>query len=161
MDKLPNKMSLVLGDWSGDGHGKTSKVLVATNKTVQEIQDAYKASCKLTGVEFNHNEDYTERKRNYVERRKFQISVDYESGIKITSEVNKALAKHGMKIPKYILDEDFNDSEQEFTKLWFDFVKLSLPDLKYKIIEDNIPCINGHYDINLNVQFGYGIYSGG
>jgi len=161
MDKLPHKMYLVLGDWDGDGHGKTEKVLVTTNKTVKEIQDAYKASCKLTGVEFNHNEDYTERKRGWEERRKFQIGVDYESGIQITTEVKKALANHGMKIPKYILDEDFNDSEQEFTKLWFDFVKLSLPDLKYKIIEDNTPCINGHYNINLNVQFGYGIYSGG
>jgi hypothetical protein len=34
-----NKMYLVLGDWSDDGHGKYKKILVKCNKTVKEIQD--------------------------------------------------------------------------------------------------------------------------
>ena len=46
-------MYLVLGDWSDDGHGKTEKICLEFNKTVEEIQQAYKDSCKLTGINFH------------------------------------------------------------------------------------------------------------
>lgn len=42
-------MKLVLGDWSDDGNGKTEEFILEVNKTVAEIQEAYKQSCKLTG----------------------------------------------------------------------------------------------------------------
>jgi hypothetical protein len=163
MDNLPHKMYLVLGDWSGDGHKQTDKILVSTNKTVKEIQEAYKASCKLTGVSFNNtgNDDFTGLKRDWQEAPKFQISVEYESYLNISPEAAKALASHGMKIPKYILNGKSDQPTEDFISLWFDFVKLSLPDLKYKEVKNDIPCINGHYDGNLNVSFGYGLYFGG
>ncbi len=60
-----NKMYLVLGDPSQDGHSQYDKVLFEVNKTLEEVQQAYKDSCKLTGISFNHSYDYTE-KTNFV-----------------------------------------------------------------------------------------------
>jgi hypothetical protein len=161
-----NKMYLVLGDWSDDGHGKYDKVLVESNKSVEEIQDAYKASCKLTGVSFNHNEDFTERKRNYKEKQKYQIATEYEQGFNVSDEAKQALRDAGFDVEKhfaYGMDEDndqIEDNDVIFLYLWTEFVKLSLPDLIInKIAEDNsIPVINGYWNDNLNVQFGYGLY---
>lgn len=159
-------MYLVLGDWSDDGHGKYDKVLVESNKSVEEIQDAYKASCKLTGVSFNHNEDFTERKRNYKEKQKYQIATEYEQGFNVSDEAKQALRDAGFDVEKhfaYGMDEDndqIEDNDVIFLYLWTEFVKLSLPDLIINKIpeDDNIPVINGYWDKNLNVQFGYGLY---
>jgi hypothetical protein len=161
-----NKMYLVLGDWSDDGHGKHDKVLVESNKSVKEIQDAYKASCKLTGVSFNHNEDFTERKRDYIEKQKYHIAAEYEQGFDVSDEAKQALRDAGFDVEKhfaYGMDEDndqIEDNDVIFLYLWTEFVKLSLPDLIINKIpeDDNIPVINGYWDKNLNVQFGYGLY---
>lgn len=165
-----NKMYLVLGDWSGDGHGKYDKVLVESNKTVKEIQEAYKASCKLTGVSFNINEDFTGRKRDWMEARKYQIATRYEQGLDasrdVSDEAKQALRDAGFDVEKhfaYGMDEDndqIEDNDVIFLYLWTEFVKLSLPDLIINKIpeDDNIPVINGYWDKNLNVQFGYGLY---
>jgi hypothetical protein len=161
-----NKMYLVLGDWSDDGHGKYDKVLVESNKSVKKIQDAYKASCKLTGVSFNHNDDYTEIKRDYKEQEKYHIATDYEQGFDVSDEAKQALRNAGFDVDKHFAFGMDNDNDQVedndviFLYLWTEFVKLSLPDLIInKLPEDkSIPVINGYWNKNLNVQFGYGLY---
>jgi len=153
-----NKMYLVLGDWSEDGHGKSNKILIQVNKTVEEVQNAYKDSCKLTGISFNGNEDYTQINRLWVESSNYRIAVDYEE-YKLTNEVKEVLKK--FKCPKEIY-ENYNEEAYDITyvALWFWFVSLSLPGLEYDINEDDdgIPCINGYWSKNLNVSFGYGLY---
>lgn len=161
-----NKMYLVLGDWSGDGHGKSEKVLVVSNKTVKEIQNAYKASCKLTGVSFNHNEDFTGQNRDWREAKKYQIATEYEQGFKVSGEAKQALKDAGYDVDKHFafgMDEDddqVEDNDVIFLHIWTEFVKLSLPDLIInKVPEDeDMPVINGYWDKGLNVQFGYGLY---
>jgi hypothetical protein len=159
-------MYLVLGDWSGDGHGKSEKVLVESNKTVKEIQNAYKASCKLTGVSFNHNDDFTGRSRDWREAKKYQIATEYEQGFKVSDEAKQALKAAGYDADKHFafgMDEEgdqVEDNDVIFLHIWTEFVKLSLPDLVMNKIpeDDSIPVINGYWDKNLNVQFGYGLY---
>ena len=51
------KMYLVLGDWSDDGHGKTDKILLESNKPVEEVQEAYRNSCKLMKIDFHDHDD--------------------------------------------------------------------------------------------------------
>lgn len=154
---LPHRMYLVLGDYSGDGHKQFDKILVAANKTVEEIQQSYKDSCKLTGVSFDLNDNFTGLKRNFEEMLKYEISTTYESGLHIHLETCEALSAHGMQIPHYILN-GMSDEKEDFTKLWFQFVTLSLKDLQYEVVEEDIPSINGCG--NLPVQFGYGLYFG-
>lgn len=161
-----NRMYLVLGDWSGDGHNQYDVVLVESNKTVEEIQDAYKASCQLTGVSFNHNDDFTGRQRDYIEKKKYHIATAYEQGFEVSDEAKQALKDAGFDVDKHFafgMDEEGDQIEANdviFLHLWTEFVKLSLPDLIInKIPEDqSIPVINGYWNKNLNVQFGYGLY---
>ena len=161
-----NKMYLVLGDWSGDGHGISEKVLIESNVSVQEIQEAYKASCKLTGVSFNHNNDYTGIKRNYEEALKYHACTEYQNDL-FTSETVAILKNHGLSdnfLNKLALVEDDGSNgyylyQDKYIKLWIWFVKLSLPSIAIlEQVEDEIPVINGYWDKNLNVQFGYGLY---
>jgi len=154
-----NKMYFVLGDWSDDGHGKTEKFLINSNKSVEEIQNAYKDSCKLTGISFNGGDDYTESGRNYKSAGRFQIAVDYEES-KLSEDVLDVLEK--FKCPKEII-EYYNEEAEEYNyiKLWFWFVSLSLPGLGYETIQDinDTPYINGYWNKNLNTTFGYGLYN--
>jgi len=153
------QMYLVLGDWSDDGHGKYEKILLEVNKSVEEVQNAYKASCKLTGISFsNGNEDYTERARKYGEAEKYQIAVEYEQA-DLTNETEEILIKHNC--PSEIL-ETYKEEPyiNSFVSLWLWFVSLSLPDIKYELGKDSdIPNINGYWDKNLNAGFGYGLFT--
>jgi hypothetical protein len=160
-----NKMYLVLGDSSDDGHGKYEKVLLNSNVKVDSIRYAYKASCKLTGVSFNHSTDYTEVGN------KNQIATKYEDGV-LHKKVFDILAKHGLTkemlrewdVCDYFEEGDFEDGqfglyEEIFVSLWIWFVKLSLPEvviLERDIPKEVIPNINGCK--NLSSQFGYGLY---
>ena len=153
-----NKMYFVIGDWSDDGHGKSDKILIDSNKTCEEIQNSYKASCKLTGISFNGNEDYTGIDRHWENEKDFRIAVEYEQS-KLLPDVLDVLEK--FKCPSEII-ENYNEEayERNYIDLWFWFVSLSLPGLTYKINEDGdgIPCINGYWNKNLNATFGYGLY---
>lgn len=151
------KMYLVLGDWSEDGHNKSDKILLEVNWAVKNVQDAYKASCKLTGISFNGEDDYTESGRNYRSAGRFHVAVEYEDS-ELSIDVLDVLEK--FKCPSHIIENYKEEAcEGNFIELWFWFVSLSLPGLKYKIIKDNqFPCINGYWNKNLNVSFGYGLY---
>lgn len=158
-----NKVKLIIGDWSGDGHERSDEVILSTNKTVEEIQQAYKDSCKLTGLSFNINQDYTELNLNYShpEYTDRKIATDYQNNT-ISKLAEEILLKHGINVRDgYICKPDDLvriDDVNHFTKIWIKFVQLSLPDLILTPIEDDVPVINGWWNKNLNVQFGYGLY---
>jgi len=71
-----NKVKLTIGDWSQDGHNQYEEFVFESNKTVTEIRQAYKDSCKLTGLSFNHNQDYTGLNIGYGSDRR--IATEYE-----------------------------------------------------------------------------------
>jgi hypothetical protein len=169
-----NKMYLVLGDWSDDGHGKYEKVLLKSNVDVAVIQQAYKDSCKLTGISFNINEDYTGRNRNWEQRDEYQIATTH-CGSVIPNKALIELMKFGFKenfldndkydfseLPEVLASGEDLNYDDLFTEIWIWFVKLSLPEntiLEKADVKDKIPVINGYWNKNLNVQFGYGLYS--
>lgn len=163
-----HKMYLVLGDWSDDGHGKSNKVLLESNVTVDVVQQAYKDSCKLTGVSFNHNEDYTEKKNAPL------IATEYEDSFIPSEAIQIFREKFGLTqeiaqswFPDDELCEKIEDNEticlygDAFVNAWIWFVRLSHPEIQIKTLDakDEIPCINGYWNDNLNVQFGYGLYN--
>ena len=152
-----NKVKLTIGDWSQDGHNQYDVSVFESNKTVKEIQEAYKESCKKTGLSFNHNEDYTGLGLGYGTER--QIATEYEES-ELSELADEILTSFGIDTSEY--NED--TSPDNFEKLLIDFIKLSLPDLEleeasFKKSELNkIPAINGWWNENLNCQFGYGLY---
>jgi hypothetical protein len=110
----------------------------------------------LTGVSFNHSEDYTERGRDWREAENYQIATEYED-----CSMNQTV--YGILSPLISIDDYLEEGDdgyyiEDFEGLWWAFVKLSLPDVTYKLQKDEIPNINGYWG-ELNCQFGYGLFS--
>jgi len=164
------KIDIVLGDWSSDGHGKSDKVTILVNKTPQEMKLAYKASCKALGISFNHNDDFTEVKPldNYTEQYNAenarQVCADYRE-TQINQWVLDILKdKCSQFIKPEVMEEiEANDTyinHDTFVGLLMGFVSYSLPKFKweYPDASDKVPVFNGYWDDELNVQLGYGLY---
>lgn len=151
------KVKISIGDWSKDGHNQYEEFVFESNKTVQQIRQAYKDSCELTGLSFNDNENYTGLDLGYSTDR--QIATNYGE-YKLSNLAKEVLTKFNIDYSKY---ED-NGEPEIFLNLLVDFIKLSLPDLlleeaSFKKSElKNIPPVNGWWNDELNVQFGYGLF---
>lgn len=148
------KMKLVIGDWSKDGHSQSREVVYEVNKTVLEVQEAYKASCLLTTVRFDQSTP-TGVKRDYQEQDKYQVAVEYEQTT-LSKEAYDILKSYIPEIDNYVCDEFYFE---DYEGLWWAFVKISLPDVTYSEEKSDIPNINGWWDDNLNESFGYGLFS--
>ena len=154
-----SKVKLTIGDWSQDGHNEFEIFVYEVNKSVEEIRQAYKDSCKKTGVQFNHNVNYT----GLVERSYEKICTEYEDD-KIREDAIEILKNFDFDLSKYC-NEDFGfDDVEQFCELILNFIKLSLLDLTWeeaafkKSELKTIEPINGWWNTSLNVQFGYGLF---
>lgn len=163
--KLMRKVKLTIGDWSRDGHEKSEYFIYSVNKDVSEIREAYKSSCKLTRVQFNHGENYTGLDKLVEE---MCICTEYEDN-QLSKKVADVLKSHGINVDIYFDDIDEEEGTGSFNpeglaELIMEFIKLSIPDLQYKEASfkkskvDNIPPINGWWNRELNCQFGYGLF---
>lgn len=164
--QLPYIVKLTLGDWSEDGHGKSKEYLFKSNYPVETIQEAYKTSCRLTGVQFNYNQDYTEGLcSGYGSWR--QIFTEYEDS-SLAPDAIIALREHGLDPAKYCSEKYTDEDLQEDNHMSFDvdgaadlimaFIKLSMPkDWNYDKIKLESKAINGWWG-KLNHQFGYGLF---
>ena len=151
------KVKLTLGDWSNDGHGKYEEIIYKSNYPVSVIRQAYKDSCKLTGVQFNHNEDYTGNGVGTKHNSPYKIWTEYEDS-SILEEAYEILKKY-IEFPEDYYELDL-DNNIDRANLIMKFIGLSMPqDWKYEhYIDDEIEPINGWWNKDLNVQFGYGLY---
>lgn len=154
------KFKIAIGDWSKDGHNQSEDFIIEANYTVEQLQEAYKNSCKLTTISFDDSVKYTGVVRHWRENKKFEIAQEYED-----SRINEAafkILKHfnvlSEEQAKYLKEGDyFIESPTYLVKLIMGFIKLSLPDLEYELVEDSIPYLNGYWG-NLNVTWGYGLF---
>jgi len=159
------KVKLTIGDWSQDGHNQYDEFVYESNKTVQEIRQAYKDSCKLTGLQFNINEDYTGLNLTWQhpEYNKRHICTEYEDS-SVSDLAKEILKNHGIKLWEEG-EEDYIESVEEFIDILIQFIKLSLPDLELKEASfkkselKNIDPINSWWNDELNHQFGYGLFN--
>lgn len=72
----PVLTELTIGDWSEDGHCRYNKIQYYVNYAISDIRQAYKSSCLMTGVQFNHNQNYTGTGEGYIFD---QICTEYEN----------------------------------------------------------------------------------
>ena len=157
------EVKLVLGDWSQDGHNEYEEFGIISKYNVSILRKAYKSSCKLTGLTFNHNEDYTGLlKGKYGHWR--QLFTEYKSS-EIEPEACKILEEFYL-IEKNDWDEE-NDGGicmdiDDVADLIMRFIALSMPEDFIYTFSDiglkNAEPINGYCNAELNVQFGYGLF---
>jgi hypothetical protein len=156
------KVRITIGDWSEDedGHNQYEEFVFDSNKSVTKIQDAYKQSCKTTGLQFNHNENYSGLKEHDDYETDRHICTEYEESYLSETAVN-ILEEHGVN-PR--VDENNYIDVNDFCELVIDFIKISLPDLtleeaSFKKSElRTIPAVNGWWNNTLNIQIGYGLF---
>lgn len=77
-EKLPFMINLVLGDDSGDGHGRTETVTIRSNIDKEEVSKAYKAGVNVTGIDVEND-----------------VANDYEDSL-LPQATFDALTKHGL-----------------------------------------------------------------
>jgi hypothetical protein len=127
---------LVLGDWSHDGHGKSSIVTIRSNLTKPEIEAAYREGIKKVGISFVED-----------------IGSDYDDygGCTIETEDCEKLEEAGIDTTE--VEEDPNGSyrlyEEGFVKIYLSLVKLGNPKFKW----DRVSYDENHIRIG-----GYGLF---
>lgn len=145
--------TLPVGDWSDDGHGKCVEYPYAVNKTKEEIIKAYHDSSKLLNMTFDTN-DWGDGKT--------QLLCDYQDD-KIPANVVKKLLENGFSF-KYFddfwaddIDRNIYVSHDEVPYLFFEFAKISLPDLEYKYVPEQKNYLIGH-NSKLSFHLGYRVF---
>jgi hypothetical protein len=127
---LKHNVRLVLGDWSGDGHEKTSVQFFASNLRGSEIQKAYNAGTKIVGFDLSEN----------VARKYGDNSISIEN-------VNK-LKELGCKVFDNPNEYEFDEKKgysiwtTSFTDIYLFICKLGNPEFEYEFVFDPTDSIN-------------------
>lgn len=148
--ELPFVVSLILGDWSHDGHSQTDTVVLKSNLDKKDIQKAYAKGIKKLGFDFIN-----------------EVCEEYEDSL-LPKDKLDLLIKHGLTVKdlglktSYELDEFAEASTNEnsnglslwinsYTDIYLFIIKLGNKDFEYKILEG---------DINPSIEIGgYGLYT--
>lgn len=124
-----NKIKLVAGDWSSDGHGMTEVIWIESNLNINDLKKAFKKGCKITNVKFEN------------------VAASYQDSTISIEDVAK-LEKFGFDISKYSEDEEPDDDAwilrdiDAFCDIWLWIAKIGNPDFQYNMIHVNEPAIN-------------------
>jgi len=157
---------ITIGDWSDDGHDKKEHFIFVSNKTTEELQKGYLASCDKTGYTFGTNVNV-----NGNVTPKARLLNAYEDSY-LSPEVVDDLMKFGLPDPRdgnnlggphRMYEDMFSDEHGQVffpegcfhLVMWF--ISISLPDLEYEMKKSEIEQVNGYWG-NLNQQFGYGCF---
>lgn len=143
---------LPIGDWSKDGHSQSENITMEMNKSKEEIIDAYHKTTELLNMTFDSND--------MIGSNPIRLINGWEDD-KLSREVADILSSHGVNFElfgDYYPEKDcyFLDAE-DAAILFMEFVKISLPDLEYKRINNKTPYLFGYWG-DLNISVGYGVF---
>jgi len=129
---------LPIGDWSNDGHWKTDCVTITSNKTVNELQEAYLKAEKKYWINI------------------FEFCQEYGDSYINIDNYNKLLKLWIVESN----DEDDNDDwismdSEALAEILLNFIKLELQDFNYEIKRT---CLFGYYSEKLNRSLGYWLF---
>lgn len=133
-----HKITLVVGDWSGDGHDKSDTYIIESNLDLEQLSAAYKAGVQLLGTDLVED-----------------ICSDYEDNSFPVEVFNKLQALLGPHKVQLDLDEDYPEAEEEFrvydSELWVDLIlgvcKLGNPSLEWSLIDPDASWHIGGYGL--------------
>jgi hypothetical protein len=140
------KLRMEIGDPSKDGHNQSKTIYFNSNKSTQELEEAYEKSCDITGLVWTCNknpkingEELDWKNPEYNDR---QLFVEYES-YELSDLAKSILESHGV-------DTDGEWDSDSVIDLFFDFLKISLPDFKAEFVKDETEL--------LDITIGYGLF---
>lgn len=135
MEDLIHKITLVLGDWSNDGHGKTELFTIDSNLNTKEVLRAYKKVSKKLG--FNFIEDVC---ADYQECSiyKEHIKILIQNGLKLETVF---LDDWALKEAREVLESDGDDDislwTEPYIEIFLFIVKLGYPGFEYNHAKSN------------------------
>lgn len=129
-------INLIVGDWSDDGHGRTSSFTIEANMPLYEVENSYKMGVLKTGL------DLTE-----------DVACDYQDP-RIRPEQLQKLQRHGFKFEddNFDVEPDKNGvylSPEMFVEMYLFLARLGEPGLTVKHVSSN------HSTIHVG---GYGLF---
>ncbi len=140
--------SIVIGDWSNDGHERKEIFWFSANYDRVPIIKAYKKAVEEIDVALDTS---TPARINILnETDENQIAPGIQA---ILRQAGVDLEGVGSQISAdsyYLFCEP-----EDVVRLFFRFVKTQLPDFQYELIEGPKP-INGYHQKDFNVSLGYG-----
>jgi len=115
-------ISLEVGDGSGDGHSMTQVVVIESNLSHKNLQEAYEKGSKIIGFDL-----------------KKKVACEYEDRV-ISEEYLEILASHNIQVK---WQDEYDEKERElwsntWVYLWLDIAKLGNPSLEYKEMTDTL-----------------------
>ena len=126
-----NNITFELGDPDGEGHGYFRKYHMTSNYSAKEIDNAYKQAVNLLGFDFTD-----------------EVCSGYDDNV-INKDMAIILLKHSIIPEEWINKDDgivYNIDYDTFIMIYFDIIKLILPDLIYNdrdLKEDTLFSIDG------------------
>ena len=137
---------IVVGDYSKDGHNQMDYFTVEVSHPMNEIQKAYKAAVKASGVSVDNRTKAIN-----------QLCVDYEDN-HISQEAVELLTDMGVKwdaMQNAIEDDGSLDvCGEDLVNIFMEMVRTQLEGFTYKFANEP-KCINANSDIG---GIGYGCY---
>lgn len=132
---MKNKIKLVVGDYSRDGHEKSTDVYISCNLTAKEIEKAYKKGVKVVGLDVREN-----------------VASEYQDSYVLKEHYEK-LKKAGYTEELEPYDNDaetstkFYINDDSFAEMFMFVAKVGNPDLEYELVEDSDSVNVGGYGL--------------
>lgn len=122
---MDNIITLTCGDWSNDGHGRTSSGTIRANLCQNDIVKAYKKGAKIIGVDISSD-----------------LCKDYQDNA-FPEKAKQKYASQGMDFSEYDGEGGYLYPEL-FTKLYLFTVQVGNPEFKYEVVGDSEITIGGY-----------------
>lgn len=156
LDK-PILLEIEVGDKYGDGHSKWCPERFYVNYPKSVLQDAYKKSCSLMGVQFNEYEKYTDGEVLLCDYSDYWLSYSAVNALRrygvLSKEFmnEKGLSLVGLRLPIY--------DSHVFALILMRFIGASMPkDFEYSEFAVKCESFNDDWGGHYHHSFGYGIY---
>ncbi len=147
------KLKIVLGDWSNDGHGKTSDYYIEVNKTIDEMNAAYQKSKKKFDFVNNVASEYEDSKIMSLDAEEFFMKRGFDFD---TLETLQEKFSYSIKLEDVIIDGVVEDSiplyEQDYVKLLIFHIGCELEDFTWKFVNEDVK------QLDTNDYMGYGLF---
>ena len=130
-------ITLVVGDWSGDGHGQTHNVIISTNLTVAEIVKAYVKGKETLGFDL---EDFCSEYEDSILPQRVADEIVKLSGLPFKEGEldDDDMDMEDLTEPHYFMDTDL------YARLWCGVVKIGNPAFQFQFITGEEIHIGGY-----------------
>ena len=121
-------ITVITGDWSGDGHSITEMVNIESNLSHDDMCKAYEKGCEILGFDFSEQvcKAYEE---SHIEEDKLKSLQQHDIGKEI---------EYDDYMGKYVLDPDL------YAQIYLAIVKLGKKEFYYEIVPNSKLCIGGY-----------------